>query len=162
MQYDADFSDFDDLGKEMKKWPAKWEKREKQALHEVGALVVRGAKKRSPISPTKSQYVSTLKGGKTKRSAGSFTPNTLTNSIMHKVGRGYVRIFVALNKGAGEYAERMHNGNYGLGVGSKAKRKKLGARVGKEFIPRGFNAEKKNVIKVIELAIDRFRKDISK
>ncbi len=105
----------------------------------IADLVVVAAKDYAPISPTKAQYISTLKGRrvkggrivkKTKRN--DFHPGQLTAAIRGESAEQFARIFVPSNSRAGVYADFIHNGTYKRGVGTVAK----GSQARRKFIER--------------------------
>ena len=82
----------------------------KKMLSIIGSIVHGKAKAYAPRSATKAEYASTLKGGKTKRKASSFTTGNLKNSITTEVKSDRVEIGVPSNaKGTHKYAEKMHD-----------------------------------------------------
>jgi len=81
----------------------------KKMLGKIGVIVLGVARSYSPMSMSKSQYVRTLKGGKTKRKPTSFTRGSLKNSITSEVFPERVEIGVPINSKAGDYAEKMHD-----------------------------------------------------
>ena len=81
----------------------------KKMLKKVGAIVQGQARKYAPRSKTKSEYVATLKRGKTKRKTSSFTSRNLQKSITSEVKKSSVEIGVPSNSPAGKYAEKIHD-----------------------------------------------------
>ena len=81
----------------------------KKMLKKVGVIVQGKARTYAPRSMTKSQYVSTLKGGKTKQAASKFHPGQLKKSITAEQSKNKVEIGVPSNAPAGKYAEKMHD-----------------------------------------------------
>ena len=79
----------------------------KKVLKTIGVIVKGKAVAFAPRSMTKSEYVSTLKGGKTKRRV--FTSGSLKSSITAEVFPDRVEIGVPSNSKAGKYAEKMHD-----------------------------------------------------
>ena len=111
-----------------------------RALRLAGRMVEDEAKKRSPISPTKAQARGTGYHYDSKKA-----PGTLTNSIGIKMGRDYVDVGV-MSGNARKYAEKIHDGKYKLGSGSKAK----GAGVGPKFLDRAYEENEGKVRGVFE------------
>ena len=81
----------------------------KVMLSKIGAIVQGTAVKYAPRSKTKTEYVQTLKGGKTKRKTSSFTSTNLKKSITLELKKDSVEIGVPSNSPAGKYAEKMHD-----------------------------------------------------
>ena len=81
----------------------------KKMFKKIGAIVQGASKAYAPRSPTKAEYVSTLKGGRTRRATSSFTTGNLKKSITVDVKNDRVEIGVPANSPAGKYAEKMHD-----------------------------------------------------
>ena len=109
MQISVDTSSLERFTKRMKRAGVKNPKNIRKMLAEVGSIVHRVAMEYAPRSMSKGQYVSTLKGGKTKRSAGSFTRGSLKNSITAEYKATSVEIGVPSNSLASAYVEKMHD-----------------------------------------------------
>jgi hypothetical protein len=75
-------------------------------LKKIGVIVQGKAVAFAPRSMTKSEYIRTLKTGKTKRSV--FTSGSLKSSITTEVKKDSVEIGVPSNSKAGDYAEKVH------------------------------------------------------
>lgn len=116
----------------------------------IKEAVVTLAKTFTPISPTKAQYVASLKGrnvaikgrdGLMSRKKVKFTtrndfhPGMLTNSVTGESSAGHVRIFVPANSRAGKYSRFIHFGRYNRGVGTVAK----GPQADRMFIYRAID-----------------------
>lgn len=112
--------------------------------------VVTLAKSFAPISPTKAQYVASLKGrvvavkgrdGLVSRKKVKFTtrtdfhPGQLTNSITGESTTNLVRVFVPANSRAGKYSRFIHFGKFNRGVGTIAK----GPQADRMFIYRAID-----------------------
>lgn len=166
MEITIDTSDGDDFDKDINKAISEWSKIKKQALGQVAGIARDLAKANAPISPTKSQYVASLKGGVTKRKAESFTSGTLTNSIQYKhAGEDKAVVFSATNARSGEYAPKMEYDKYNLGVGSKAKRDNRRSKVGKAFVGRlflwrGIKGTERGALKILDAAVQRFKRKL--
>ena len=111
----------------------KWPKYSKRAMGALAQAMVKEAKPLCPISPKKSQYEASLKGGVTKRKPSTFQPGKLTESIMSKsVDADTSLFFIASNKMAGLYADKMENEQGSTwktpGIGSRAKGKNVKGR----------------------------------
>jgi len=78
-------------------------------LKKVGVIIQGKAEKYAPRSKTKGEYIRTLKGGKTKRKASSFTVGNLKKSITLEQKKNSVEIGVPINAPGGKYAEKMHD-----------------------------------------------------
>ena len=109
MQISVDTSQLERFTKRMKRAGVKNPKNIKLMMKKVGSIVHKKAMEFSPRSMSKGQYVSTLKGGKTKRKASSFTRGSLRSSITAEYGATSVEIGVPVNSKAGDYAEKMHD-----------------------------------------------------
>ena len=81
----------------------------KKMMAKIGSIIQGTAKAYAPRSMTKGEYVSTLKGGVTKRKASSFTSGSLKKSITVDVLQNRVEIGIPSNAPAGEYGEKMHD-----------------------------------------------------
>jgi hypothetical protein len=81
----------------------------RKMLSTIGSIVGKMAIAMAPRSMTKAEYVSMLKGGKTKRSTSSFTSGSLKSSITTEVKKDSVEIGVPSNSKAGRYAEKIHD-----------------------------------------------------
>ena len=125
----------------------------KVMFERIGLSVASPAKKDAPISPSKSEYLSTLKGGKTKRS--DFAPGALTAAITSDGTKNRALIFIPSNSAAGQYADFIHNGSYKLGVGSRNK-KAGNPSVGNLFIERNINDD--TIKKIINWMLQRVKK----
>ena len=75
----------------------------------IGAIILGVSRAYAPRSMTKGEYLSTLKGGVTKRNTSSFTTGNLKKSITVEVKSDRVEIGVPSNSPAGKYAEKMHD-----------------------------------------------------
>jgi hypothetical protein len=80
----------------------------RRMLTAIGTIVLGKSRAYAPRSMTKSEYVATLKGGKTKRATSSFTSGSLKSSITSEVFKDRVEIGVPSNSKAGAYAEKVH------------------------------------------------------
>jgi hypothetical protein len=76
-------------------------------LKTIGVIVLGKARAFAPRSMTKSEYTSTLVGGKTTRKV--FTSGSLKSSITVEYKPNSVEIGVPSNSKAGEYAEKIHD-----------------------------------------------------
>ena len=82
----------------------------KKVLNEIGSVVLKKARSLCPISPSKTDYVKTLKRIKPKQStARVFTSGALTRSITREVFDERVEIGVPSNSEAQAYAEKIHD-----------------------------------------------------
>lgn len=125
----------------------------KMMFERIGLSVESPAKKDAPISPTKSEYLSTLKGGKTKRT--DFAPGATTAAITSDGTKDRARIYIPSNSAAGQYANFTHNATYKLGVGSR--NKKAGhPSVGNLYIERNINDDV--IKKIINWMLQRVKK----
>lgn len=115
----------------------------------IGEMVSGVAKKYCPVSPTKEQYVATLKGGKTKRK--DFHPGQLRDSIHFRATADFAEIFVPSTVPAAQYANFIHFGNYEPGPGTRAK----GPQAGPMFIARAIDATKGPTHKIYTDALER-------
>ncbi len=79
-----------------------------RVLKTIGVIVKGKAVAYAPRSQTKSEYVATLAGGKTKRATSSFHPGQLKRSITTEVFPERVEIGVPSNSPAKDYAEKIH------------------------------------------------------
>ena len=79
-----------------------------RVLKTIGVIVKGKAVAYAPRSQTKSEYVATLVGGKTKRATSSFHPGQLKRSITTEVFHERVEIGVPSNSPAKDYAEKIH------------------------------------------------------
>jgi len=95
------------LERRMKRLAKKHPKKIAKMLKAVGSIVHGLAQEYSPMSMSKAQYTSTLKGGKTKRK--TFTRGSLKQSITAEYFPTKVEIGVPSNSKAGDYAEKMHD-----------------------------------------------------
>jgi len=116
----------------------------KTALQRIGLRVKGTAQAYCPESPTKGQYVRTLKTRKTKRN--DFNPGALRNSITSKLEDESVLIYVPSNSPGGKYAEKIHDERgktwKHLGPGSIAKN--VSGNVGDKFIENAGRDEQRN------------------
>ena len=130
--------------------PAKAGRGMKTALQRIGLRVKGTAQAYCPESPTKGQYVRTLKTRKTKRN--DFNPGALRNSITSKLEDESVLIYVPSNSPGGKYAEKIHAERgktwQHLGPGSKAKN--VSGNVGDKFIENAGKDEQKNFEREIQ------------
>lgn len=71
----------------------------------------------------------------------------LTDSIEHEVyvNEGSVVIRVPINAPASEYAVPMHEGQYNLGPKSAAKQSQVGVAVGRKYITRALDENRKEI-----------------
>lgn len=115
----------------------------------IKIMLVKAAHNYAPISPSKGQYIRTLKTGITKRH--NFNPGGLTRSIIGKATEDYVELFVASNSDGGQYAKKMHEWQGGWGEGTKAR----GPQAGNTFITRAITDNEGNIIKIYESELDK-------
>lgn len=143
----------------------KWPKYSKRAMGALAQAMVKEAKPLCPISPKKSQYEATLQDGVTLRDASSFQPGTLTKSIMSKsVDADTSLFFIASNKGAGAYADKMENEQgkswYNVGIGSRAK----GSDVKGKFMARAIDIvnRKRAYVVLFDKAFKDLKRDLER
>lgn len=145
--------DFDEVGnieEELREAGSRLDQEITKEMGIIGLIVEDDARKNAPISPSKSQYVATLKRGWSNR---TFQPMTLMNSISHKVLFRGVEIFT--NQSSREYAWRMHEGKYNLGVGSQSKQARGSNLVGRKYIERAIKDNSKIISKKLREAAIR-------
>ena len=115
------------------------------ALRRMGLLTQREAVKRAPISPTKFQYVNFQLTRDSDTERDDFNPGNLRRSIrILELNPQFVELGVASNSLAGQYADKMHEDEYNLGVGSEAAAAKDGIQVGRKFLDRGLSVIEKS------------------
>ena len=107
-----------------------------QANSAVGEFVKRQAVLNAPISPTKTQYIASLKTGKLRTKSRTFNPGSLQNSIHYKATKSRIRLIAQT-----PYAQRMERSRYNLGPGSRAKSGK-GHQVGRQYLRRSVEDRK--------------------
>jgi len=103
-------------------------KRLKKAGTDVGFLVQREGRRRSPVKE-----------------------GNLRECITFQSGEGFVKVFVPVNSAAGFYAERMHNGKYNLGAMSRA----MGPQVGPKFLTRAIKDNEAKIESLFKAGIDK-------
>lgn len=169
MELSIDVRELDQMEKDIAGASKVWPKYKKKALGQIGSRMRDVSKSICTISPKKSQYEDTLQDGVTTRPATDFQPGTLTKSITSQViDENKVKVFVAMNKGAGEYAYKMHEERgsswHNLGVGSQAKRGTLGKPVGGKFIERAIKAvqQARNDVAFLNQAFLKMKKTLEK
>ena len=110
----------------------------KTGFKTIGLAVRSLSIKMAPISPDMEQYRSTLKTEKGRQNTTfKATPGTLRKSItVLRSNEREVEVGVPSNSPAGDYANRMHNKKYNLGVGSRAAQRLGGEDVGPKFLDR--------------------------
>jgi hypothetical protein len=135
-------------------------KGKKKLLKKIGVLVQGLAMKYCPESPTKSQYASMNKSGKTSRKSSGITTGSLRDSITHEVGKDFVSINVPSNSRGGKYAEKMHDkkGSEWLNRGPRTKQK--GAKADEKFIFRAGKDTQKETDALIDQVLNEMIKGI--
>jgi hypothetical protein len=127
----------------------------RRMLVEIGKLVKGKAVAFAPRSMTKSEYVSFLKGGKTRQTADKFHPGQLKKSITTEVFDDRVEIGVPSNSPAGEYAEKVHS------TWKRPERQPHNdAQATKEFIFEAQKATEGDYMKSVEKIVDNIIKGI--
>lgn len=131
-----------------------YDKGKKRLLKKIGVLVQGLARKYAPESPTKSQYASMNKSGKTSRKSSGITTGSLRDSITHEVGKDFVSINVPSNSRGGDYAEKMHDkkGSAWRKRGPRTKQK--GAKADEKFIYRAAEDASKDIDAIIDSVLD--------
>ena len=81
----------------------------RKMFKKIEAILLGESRKRAPRSATKSEYVRTLKSGRTKRKTSSFTSGNLKKSIRSELKKFSLSIHVPANSPAGKYAEKIHD-----------------------------------------------------
>ena len=129
----------------------------KKMFTDIGQMVQEKAAELAPRSMTKAEYVSTLKGGVTKRKTSSFTSTALQKSIRFDVKKNRVEIGVPSNSPAGKYAEKMHD-EKGKSWDNLGKQNDPVAT--DKFIFKAYNEESKAIEKELEHLLDKVIKGI--
>jgi len=109
VQVTIDTRELQDLGRRLERAGRATPKNFRSMLTEIGLIIWKVARDYCPQSPSKTQYVATLKRGETKRSPTSFTRGQLRNSITTEVFDDRVEIGVPSNSPGGSYAEKIHD-----------------------------------------------------
>ena len=127
----------------------------KIVLKTIGVIVLKKARDFSPMSMSKSQYVSKLKGKKTKRKV--FTRGSLKQSITSEVKDRSVEIGVPSNSKAGAYAEKMHDDR-----GNSWNKLSIGKQPQStdKYIYKAEEKTKKTYLKEVDKLIDRLIRGI--
>ena len=137
-----------------------YKKSQKRLLKKIGGYVLGLAKKYCPESPTRSQYASMNKGGKTSRSATSITTGALRDSIRSDVGKDYVSINVPANSQGGPYAEKMHDEKRKTWRNRGLRTKEKGSKADEKFIYRAAEDSEKKIDELIDAVANEIIKGI--
>lgn len=102
----------------------------RRAMNAVGGFLNGEAKDRAPVDE------------------GFLTADISNKTVEYSKSFAAV-VYVPSNATSAEYAIPMHENNYILGKNSAAKQKKVSVPVGKKFITRALNDNRKNIRKII-------------
>lgn len=129
----------------------------KKMLEKVGVIVKGKSVTYAPRSMTKSQYVSTLKGKKTKRKTSSFHPGQLKGSVTMEESKNRVDIGVPSNIPAGKYAEKMHDDR---GGSWKNLNKFNDPEATDKYIYKAYEDSEENVERALDAFLETLIRDI--
>ena len=130
------------------------EKNIKKVLKVIGVIVHGEARKNAPRSMTKSEYITTLKTGKTKRR--TFTTGDLKSSITMELKDDSVEIGVPSNSKGGKYAKKMHDNKGKSGRDGWKKHNRFTAAEGAKdkYIDRAYDENKQTINRAVDKLID--------
>ena len=158
--FKVDYSQLRRLERSLGKSEKKLNAGRKNLLKKIGSVVLGLARRYCPESPTKAQYASQNKSGKTNRKASSITTGSLRDSITTEVKKDYVSINVPSNSKGGKYAEKIHDEKdktwWDVGIRTKQK----GAKADEKYIYRAAEDGSKEIDALIDQVITEFTKGI--
>jgi len=153
--------DIERVTKDLSRFSKQISKDTQRGLEEIGRIVETEAKKRTPVSPTKSQADSDARYNYKRGRA----PGTLQNSINLIKGKGFVVVGV-LHGAALKYASFIHNGQgkpggwKNIGPGSRAKGSTV--VVGGKFIDRAYEENEDDLNEIMDVSVTKAVDDFNR